>query len=126
MTTSNSQPTVALAAIARPTFDVPLAQAVAAAARAQLAQAGLHVVGGDTLILDAGGAVHAQQTLREAEYDLLVILQASFADSSMAVALAEIAAARRIPVLLWAVPEERAGGGCASTACAASTWLAMR
>jgi L-fucose isomerase-like protein len=110
MTTSNSQPTVALAAIARPTFDVPLAQSVAATTLAQLAQAGLHVVGGDTLIMDADGATHAQQTLHAAEYDLLVLLQASFADSSMAVALAEIAAARRIPVLLWAVPEARAGG----------------
>jgi predicted dehydrogenase len=60
---SNSQPTVALAAIARPTFDVPLAQSVAATTLAQLAQAGLHVVGGDTLIMDADGATHAQQTL---------------------------------------------------------------
>lgn len=103
--------TVAMAAIARPTFDVPLAQAVADEVRAQLERAGLYVVGtGNSLITDADGAARMQDALRATPADLLILLQASFADSSMAVALAEIAAARRVPVLLWAVPDARTGG----------------
>ncbi len=111
MTTASIQPTVALVAIARPTFDVALAQTVADTALAQIERAGLHVVGsGATLIMDADGAAHVQRDLRDARCDLLVLLQASFADSNMAVALAEQAAARRIPVLLWATPDARTGG----------------
>ncbi|MFO7632459.1 MAG: hypothetical protein R6W76_07970, partial [Caldilinea sp.] len=111
MTTGKTHPTVALVAIARPTFDVPLAQSVANTARAQIEQAGLAVVGTEAaLIMDADSAARTEQALRDTEYDLLVLLQASFADSSMAVALAEVAAARHVPVLLWAVPDERAGG----------------
>lgn len=105
-----TQLTVALVAIARPTFDVPLAQSVADAAIAQIERAGLKVVGSSTLIMDAESAAAVQHELRGTSHDLLVLLQASFADSSMAVALAEVAAERRIPVLLWAVPDERAGG----------------
>ncbi|MFN3333526.1 MAG: L-fucose/L-arabinose isomerase family protein [Caldilinea sp.] len=101
---------VTLAAIARPTFDVPLAQSVADTALAQIEQAGLTVVGSrNTLIMDADSAAQVQHELGNTQSDLLILLQASFADSSMAVALAEVAAARRIPVLLWAVPDERAG-----------------
>jgi L-fucose isomerase-like protein len=48
--------------------------------------------------------------LEQGDYDLLVLLQASFADSSMAVQLAAVAQARRVPILLWAVPDERSGG----------------
>src|SRR5690606_11387942 len=48
--------------------------------------------------------------LAAAPPDLLLLLQASFADSSMAVLLAEAAHARRVPVLLWAVPDAREGG----------------
>jgi len=105
-----TQLTVALVAIARPTFDVPLAQSVADAALAQIERAGLQVVGSNKLIMDAESAATVQHELRNTPHDLLVLLQASFADSSMAVALAELAAERRIPVLLWAVPDERAGG----------------
>jgi L-fucose isomerase-like protein len=108
---SNVQPAVALVSIARPTFDVPLAQSIADMALAQIEQTGLRVVGaGNTLIMDADGAARTQQELHTAHFDLLVLLQASFADSSMAMALAELAAARQIPVLLWAVPDARAGG----------------
>lgn len=103
--------TVAMAAIARPTFDVALAQSVTDEAAARLERSGLRVVGTRaSLIMDADGAAQMQNALRSLECDLLILLQASFADSSMAAALAEIAAARRIPVLLWAAPEARTGG----------------
>jgi L-fucose isomerase-like protein len=102
---------IALISIARPTFDVPLAQSVADMVAVRLAEAGYRVTGaGAELIMDAAGAEKAVAALSAAEFDLLLLLQASFADSTMAVSLAAIAAERRLPVLLWAVPEAREGG----------------
>lgn len=102
---------VALISIARPTFDVPLAQSVADTAYAGLADAGIDVVGtGAELLMDGDAAQRAVAQLAETEFDALVLLQASFADSSMAVALVEAVAGRQVPLLLWAVPDERSGG----------------
>ena len=60
--------------------------------------------------MDAAGIAAAQAKLEATSFDLLVLLQASFADSSMAVNLASVAHARGVPVLLWAVPDARDGG----------------
>ncbi len=105
-----SRPTVALVCIARPTFDVPLAQSMADRAAAQLAEQFTLVGSGATLVMDAAAVTNAAQTLAGARFDLLVLFQASFADSSMAVSLAEIAAAQHAAVLLWSVPDARDGG----------------
>jgi L-fucose isomerase-like protein len=103
--------TLALVALARPTFDVPLAQQVAATLLDALTRAGWTVTGsGGELIMDAAGAARAAAAICTAPADLLVLLQASFADSTMAVAVAEAAHAAGMPVLLWAVPEARDGG----------------
>ena len=102
---------IALISIARPTFDVPLAQSVADTVVAQLTGAGFAVVGtGAELLMDAGGAERAITALAGAEFDLLILMQASFADSSMAVQIASSVRERGLPTLLWAVPEERDGG----------------
>lgn len=102
---------VAFVSIARPTFDVALAQSVADAVQSQLTQAGYDVVGpGPALVMDAAGVDAAVAGLQEADFDLLLLLQASFADSSMAVAIAESVQERGVPLLLWAVPEAREGG----------------
>jgi L-fucose isomerase-like protein len=104
-------PHIALAAIARPTFDVPLAQATAQAAAAALKRAGCCVVGpGAALILDGAGAEAALDALAACDFDLLVLFQASFADAGMAVRLAEAGQARGAPLLLWAVHDARDGG----------------
>jgi L-fucose isomerase-like protein len=104
-------PTVALVSIARPTFDVPLAQAVAQTAAAQIAAGGMKLTGPQAaLIMDAAGVEAALAQLARADFDLLVLLQASFADSTMAVQLAAVAQAARVPILLWAVPDSRDGG----------------
>ena len=80
---------IALLSIARPTFDVPLAQSVADSAYALLTDAGFEVVGAGTeLLMDADAAARAISALASAEFDLLVIFQASFADSTMAVEIA--------------------------------------
>lgn len=111
MTAPALAPTVALVAIARPTFDVPLAQAVADAAAARITAAGLRLVGpGRALVMDAAGLEAALEQLRGGDFDLLVLLQASFADSTFAVQLAGLAYERRAPILLWAVPDARDGG----------------
>jgi len=102
---------VALVSIARSTFDVPLAQSVADAVFNALAAQGATVGGsGASLILDAEGAAAAEAALRTQPFDLLLILQASFADSTMAVTLAQVAHEHGLPVLLWAVPDLRDGG----------------
>lgn len=102
---------IALVSIARPTFDVPLAQSVADEAVGRIAAAGCRMMGtGAALIMDAAAVDLAVAQLEGQEFDLLVLLQASFADSTMAVQLATIAHQRRIPILLWAVPDERTGG----------------
>lgn len=107
----NSALRVACVAIARPTFDVPLAQAVADAVIAHLEGAGLEVVGTRArLIMDAAGASEAAAALAAQPFDLLLLLQATFADSTMAVELARVAHALQLPILLWAVPEARDGG----------------
>jgi L-fucose isomerase-like protein len=110
MNTQAITPVVAFVAIARPTFDVPLATQMAQTAVAALRQAGLHLVGtGDELLLDAAAAERAIAVLHAEPFDLLVLFQASFADSSLAVRLAEAARAASVPLLLWAVPEARTG-----------------
>jgi L-fucose isomerase-like protein len=102
---------IALISIARPTFDVPLAQSVAETVAARLAAAGHRVTGtGAELLMDATGAARAVESLAAGGYDLLILLQASFADASMAVQIAQANRANRAPILLWAVPEARDGG----------------
>ncbi|HRA66459.1 MAG TPA: hypothetical protein PL187_10590, partial [Caldilinea sp.] len=65
MALNSAQPTVALVAIARPTFDAPLAQSVADGVLEQLTQAGITVVGsGRALIMDGEGAQRAHAALQ--------------------------------------------------------------
>ena len=108
---SDTTLTIGLVSIARPTFDVPLAQSIADGVADRLEAAGCTLTGsGRTLIMDTAALTAVQDALAAAPPDLLLLLQASFADSSMAVLLAEAAHARRVPVLLWAVPDAREGG----------------
>lgn len=102
---------VALVAIARPTFDVPFAQAMTDAALQQLETVGYTIVGPrGTLLMDSAATAHAIEQLTATRFDLLILLQASFADSSMAVQLAEALQAKGAPLLLWATPDARDGG----------------
>lgn len=93
--------------IARPTFDVPLAQEKTAQIREQLAASGFALVGPDDLVMNTDDVAAAIEILKAQMPDLLLILQASFADSTMVL---EIASELDLPLVLWAVPEERAGG----------------
>jgi L-fucose isomerase-like protein len=96
-----------LASLARTTFDIPLANQVAAQVRLQLHDAGFHLTGSEKLITNLEETQAIARNLADQPLDLLVILQATFADSTMVMSLAEAVEA---PLLLWAVPEERSGG----------------
>jgi len=98
---------IAFIPIARKTFDIPLAESVTAKARAHLESAGYQLVGPDDLVTDLHEAETAVQTLAGTSQDLVVVFQATFADSSMLMAVAE---ARLGPLFLWAVPEDHTGG----------------
>ena len=93
--------------IARPTFDVPLAEQKTAQVREALTGAGFELRGPAELVMDADSVAAAIRDLQADPPPLLVLLQASFADSTMAV---QIARAIDRPLLLWALPEERVGG----------------
>lgn len=99
---------IGLIPIARPTFDVPLAAEMTSRMRAALDQAGCILHGPAELVMDLDGLREAAAGLLSEPIDLLLVFQASFADSTMVVDLARTA--RDAPILLWAVPEERTGG----------------
>jgi L-fucose isomerase-like protein len=97
---------VALIPLARKTFDVALADRLAGEVRSRLCQAGFSLSGSEKLVTDLNEARTVAHTLVGAPPDLLVILQTTFADSTMVMSLAEMVDA---PLLLWALPEARTG-----------------
>jgi L-fucose isomerase-like protein len=90
-------------AIARPTFDVALANQLRDQARATLTNAGFQLVGPDDLVMTLEGVDHALRLMSIVRPDVLIVLQTSFADSTLLNALVETA---QLPILLWAAPEE--------------------
>ncbi|MFZ5818929.1 MAG: L-fucose/L-arabinose isomerase family protein [Chloroflexota bacterium] len=105
---------IAFAALARPTFDVPLAQLVTQQALDQLRQAGFELFTTDDLIADLDGIQAFLSKLDQAgnTMDLLLVFQATFADSTLVTSLVEGIQSRHAmpPVFLWAVPEAPTGG----------------
>lgn len=93
--------------LARPTFDVPFAEETARAAFAALDAAGCDIVGPRALLFDAESTRRALDELQAHQLDLVLILQVTFCDATMAVAIAEAIAA---PLAIWAFPEPRTGG----------------
>jgi L-fucose isomerase-like protein len=98
---------IGVAVLARPTFDVPYAREMATAAWQRLNELGHELVGSPDLILDADDLSRAISGLSNESLDALVIVQATFADATLAAAIAD---ANPAPILLWAIPEERTGG----------------
>lgn len=97
-----------VAALARPTFDVPFAEEMKDRAFAAIERAGVRAVGSKKLLFDAAAAEEAVREIEAAgKIDALLILQITFTDATMTVKLADRA---RAPVAIWAVPEPRIGG----------------
>jgi L-fucose isomerase-like protein len=99
--------TIAFIPIARKTFDIEFAQQVTKAAWDQLSSAGLNLIGSEELITDLNQAEESINLYKSQTFDLAVIFQATFADSTMLMAVAN---ALDAPLFLWAVPEEHTGG----------------
>lgn len=95
-------PVLGLAVLARPTFAVEAAGALARRAWEALSELGLPLVGSPDLLMDATEAMAAAERLAEAQPDVLVLLNATFCDASLPVALS---GRLRLPVCLWALPE---------------------
>jgi len=93
-----------LIAIGRPTFDIPYAQSVAQTAAATLRGAGIDIVGAPTVHTTLADVTTHMSTIDGV--DAVVVLQASFADSTL---VGEVAASG-ILLVLWGFPEERTGG----------------
>ncbi len=94
-------------ALARPTFDVPYAEEMAAKAFARIDEAGLKTVGPRGLLFDAAAAREAAEALKGQKLDGLLLLQVTFTDASMTL---ELAKAIDAPLAIWAFPEPRSGG----------------
>jgi len=98
---------IAFVPIARTTFDIAFAQEKANSAREKLRKHIGTVVGPDELITDMDGIEKIIAELKEAALDTIVVFQATFADSTMIITLAE---GVDTPLFLWAVPEAHTGG----------------
>ncbi len=94
-------------ALARPTFDVPYAEEVAAAAMTTLAGLDAEIIGDETLLFDAEATEIALEQFSGVDLDVLLLLQVSFTDSSMTEA---IGARFDAPIIIWSFPEARVGG----------------
>lgn len=97
---------IAFLPLLRTTFDVAMASQAIQAARAQLQAAGLQLFEPEEPITGLAQAEQFAARLKTQAVDLLLVYQATFADSSMVTALTENAQA---PVFLWAIPEEWTG-----------------
>ncbi len=103
---------IAFIPLARTTFDISLAEEVTRAARAQLESAGFRLIGPDKLVTDLETAQAVSNDFSNQPVDLLLVFQASFADSTMVTTLAEAFGQKETesPLFLWAIPEPFSGG----------------
>ena len=103
----NSTINLGFISIARQTFDTDYAKEKTNAIYEQLNAQGYEVIGTTDLVTDIDSAESTTQELVTRNLQLLVIVQSTFADSTMIIKIAEYA---DVPLLLWAVPEPRVGG----------------
>lgn len=98
---------VAFLPIVRSTFDVPFAEQMIDDARQSLVKAGFSLLEASQPIQNLDAAQQVARDFSSLNPDLVVVFQATFADSTMIV---EIAQAIDAPIFLWAVPEPWTGG----------------
>ena len=98
---------LAVAAIARPTFDMGLAAEVACEAFDVLRTVDPDLIGTSDLLTDDESVARAAGAWKGEKIDALVILQATFTDSTPTAAMSLTTDA---PLILWAIPEARTGG----------------
>lgn len=95
-------------ALARTTFDVPFALEVARSAFEALSNTpGIDLAGSPELRTDTDQVQGAVRSLSADGVEALVVLQATFADSTL---VATVAEESDVPLVLWATRENRSGG----------------
>jgi len=97
---------IAFFPLIRSTFDVALANNMVRLAREALSATGMELFGPAEPISDLSAAQATAAELLSTSVDLILIFQATFADSTMVTALTENVDA---PIFLWAVPEPWTG-----------------
>lgn len=97
---------VALVPLARIHFDMELAKKCTEEFRRQLIYAGLRVSGNTVPATDLDKLSEKLREIDISTCDLIIVFQATFADSTMIVQLAE---KLDTPILIWGVPEELTG-----------------
>ena len=100
-------PRIGLVVLARPQFDTAFADEMVKKAWQGLQGLDAEIVGTPDLLFDAEAVKGRLPDLTGRPLDLLLILQATFTDATMTVALAE---AIDVPPFLWSFPEPRSGG----------------
>ncbi|MFT2793256.1 L-fucose/L-arabinose isomerase family protein [Serratia sp. T13T92] len=98
---------VGVLALGRATFDVPYAQEMLAQAWQTLSGMDIELVGEPVLQFDAESALQILPALKQADPDLLLILQVTFTDASLTT---EVVRDFPVPTAMWSFPEARTGG----------------
>ncbi|MFC0229111.1 L-fucose/L-arabinose isomerase family protein [Serratia aquatilis] len=98
---------VGVLALGRTTFDVPYAQEMLAQAWQVLKGMDIELVGEPALQFDAESALQMLPALKQADLDLLLILQVTFTDASLTL---EVVRDFPVPTAMWSFPEARTGG----------------
>lgn len=98
---------VGVLALGRTTFDVPYAQEMLAQAWQTLSDMNIELVGEPILQFDAESALQMLPALKQADLDLLLILQVTFTDASLT---SEVVRDFPVPTAMWSFPEARTGG----------------
>lgn len=98
---------VGFIALARPTFDIAYAEEIAREGLETLKKTADNVIGKANLTMDVDTATQRAAVFADHQVDVVVVMQATFADSTL---IAAVADAIECPIVLWAVPEERTGG----------------
>lgn len=98
--------TAALLTLGRPTFDVEFGAELASAAHQVLDELGVTTIGDDTVLTTAADIAEAVERIRTRTADVLIVIQATFADASTVISISE---ACDIPIVVWSFPEARRG-----------------
>lgn len=97
---------IAFIPLLRTTFDVDFAQQMINAARDSLLNAGFELIQPVETVTNIEAAISTSEFLKHQSFDLLVIFQATFADSTLVTSLVEDITT---PIYLWSVPEPWTG-----------------
>lgn len=97
---------IALVSIGRVNFDMELAEEITKNFKNNLIMGGLRIVTYEGILTDADSAIKAAESLRKIDFDLLLIFQATFADSTI---IMNLVSDIEQPIYLWAIPDVRTG-----------------